>query len=131
MARRLSAPAGMLLAAAAAAAYVGAIDPNEQGNYPTCPFLALTGYQCPGCGALRTIHALAHARIGEAISLNVFAVVMLLVLAFFWIRWTVARVRDRPHRTKAAPAWAIWTFLGFVLAYWLVRNLPFGAALAA
>lgn len=42
-ARGLRAPAGVLVAAAAVVAFVAVVDPNEQGHYPTCPFLALTG----------------------------------------------------------------------------------------
>ncbi|WP_307796943.1 DUF2752 domain-containing protein [Actinomadura barringtoniae] len=128
---RLAAPAGVLLLAVTVVGYVGAIDPNESGHYPTCPFLALTGYQCPGCGSLRTIHALAHGHVREAFGLNVFAVAMIPLLAFFWVRWTIARARNRPTRTKAAdPRW-IWVLFGAIMIFWLVRNLPFGSFLAA
>ncbi|MEU5885117.1 DUF2752 domain-containing protein [Spirillospora sp. NPDC047279] len=129
--RGLLAPLGVLVIAVTVIGYLAAVDPNEGGNYPTCPFLALTGHQCPGCGALRTIHALAHGHLGEAFGLNVFVVTMVPLLAFFWIRWTVARARGRPTRTKAADPRLIWAFLVLVLAFWLVRNLPFGAFLAA
>ena len=47
------APVGAAGLALAATAYVGLVDPNESGHYPTCPFLALTGRFCPGCGSLR------------------------------------------------------------------------------
>ena len=33
---------------AAAVGYVAAVDPNESGHYPTCPFLAVTGLLLPG-----------------------------------------------------------------------------------
>ncbi|RSN66928.1 MULTISPECIES: DUF2752 domain-containing protein [Actinomadura] len=130
-ARRLLSPLGVAVLAVAATGYVAAVDPNEQGHYPTCPFLALTGYQCPGCGALRTVHAVAHGQLGEAVALNVFTVTMLPVLLFFWVRWAVARARDRPTRTKAADPRLIWAFFAVVMVFWVVRNLPFGAALAA
>jgi Protein of unknown function (DUF2752) len=128
---RLAAPAAVLLLAATAVGYLAAVDPNESGHYPTCPFRALTGYQCPGCGSLRTIHALAHGHLREAFGLNVFALTMIPVLAFFWVRWTISRARGRPTRTKAAdPRW-IWALLVAVMLFWLVRNLPFGSFLAA
>lgn len=130
-ARRLARPAGVLAAAVAAVSYVAAIDPNQEGHYPTCPFLSLTGLQCPGCGSLRTVHALAHGRLDEAVALNVFAVAMFPLLAFFWLRWTRARALDRPTRTKVAHPALIWALFGAVLLFWLVRNLPFGAFLAA
>jgi hypothetical protein len=129
--RGLAAPGGVLALAAAALAVVAVVDPNERGNYPTCPFLSLTGYQCPGCGALRTLHALAHGQVGEALALNVFVVGMLPVLAFFWVRWTVARARGRPTRTRAGDPRLIWGLFAAVMGFWLTRNLPFGAFLAA
>ncbi|MFI0355838.1 DUF2752 domain-containing protein [Actinomadura sp. 9N407] len=128
---RLAAPGGVLVLAAAVVGFVAVVDPNADGTYPTCPFLALTGHQCPGCGALRTLHALAHGQLGEALALNVFVVSMLPVLAFFWLRWTVARARDRPARARAGDPRLIWALFAGIMAFWLVRNLPFGAFLAA
>ncbi|NDU77833.1 DUF2752 domain-containing protein [Actinomadura sp. DSM 109109] len=128
---RLLRPGGVLLLSAAATLYVAAVDPNEAGHYPTCPFLALTGFQCPGCGSMRTVHALAHGHVQEAFGLNVLTVVMLPVLAFFWLRWARARALDRPVRTKVAHPAVIWGLFGVILLFWLLRNLPVGSALAA
>ncbi|MFF5265505.1 DUF2752 domain-containing protein [Actinomadura viridis] len=130
-ARGLWAPAGVIVAAAAVVTFVALVDPNEQGHYPTCPFLALTGYQCPGCGSLRTLHALAHGQLADAVALNVFTVAMVPLLAFFWLRWTAARARGRPARTRAGDPRLIWLLFAVVMLFWLVRNLPFGAFLAA
>jgi hypothetical protein len=35
-----------------------------------CAFKKWTGFPCPTCGGTRSIHALAHGRIGEAFTLN-------------------------------------------------------------
>ncbi|WP_230420599.1 DUF2752 domain-containing protein [Actinomadura soli] len=128
---RLLRPGAVLAAAVTAVAYVAAVDPNEDGHYPTCPFLSVTGLQCPGCGSMRTVHALAHARIDDALGLNVLTVAAVPLLAFFWVRWALARAQDRPTRTKASHPALIWTLLGTILLFWLVRNLPFGSFLAA
>ncbi|MBA8955103.1 DUF2752 domain-containing protein [Actinomadura namibiensis] len=131
VARRLAVPAGVLALAVGAVAYVGAVDPNQPGHYPTCPFLLLTGLQCPGCGSLRTLHALAHGDVGTALGLNVLTVAMVPVLAFFWARWAVARARGVPTRRKAGDPRAIWGLFAVVVVFWVVRNLPFGTFLAA
>ncbi len=55
-------------------AYVAAVDPNEAGHYPTCPFLYLTGYACPGCGTLRAVHDLATGHPVDALQRNPLAV---------------------------------------------------------
>ncbi|MEU4825367.1 DUF2752 domain-containing protein [Actinomadura sp. NPDC023710] len=131
LAVRLLRPGGVLILSVAAVSYVAAVDPNEAGHYPTCPFLALTGFQCPGCGSMRTVHALAHGHLQEAFGLNVLTVAMLPVLVFFWLRWARARALDRPVRTKVAHPALIWILFGAILLFWLIRNLPVGSALAA
>lgn len=49
-------------------------DPST-GFFPACPFLAVTGYQCPGCGAQRALHALLHLHIREAFVYNALLVI--------------------------------------------------------
>jgi hypothetical protein len=127
--RSLRAPLGTAVAAVAATAYVGLVDPNESGHYPTCPFLALTGYYCPGCGSLRAVHDLAHGHLTAALGRNVLTVVGIVLLAAIWVRW-LRRQWEGRARTTVAPAWAMYLMLGVALAFWLVRNLPVGAALA-
>lgn len=128
--KSLLAPLGVAVAAGAVVAYVGSVDPNEAGHYPTCPFLFLTGLYCPGCGSLRAIHALAHLDVVGALDMNPLAVAVLPFLLFWWVRWLVRSWQGRPSRTNLAhPNW-VWGFLAVVILYWIVRNLPFGAFLA-
>ena len=126
---RVRAPLGTAAAAAAAAAYVGAVDPNKPGHYPTCPFLWLTGLYCPGCGALRTVHALTHGDLRTAVSLNVLVLAGFVLLGVIWTRWLVREWRGVP-RSTVAPAWSLRVMAGVVIVFWVVRNLPVGAALA-
>ena len=128
-ARALRAPLATAGAALAAATYVGLVDPNQSGHYPTCPFLAITGDYCPGCGSLRAVHALAHGDVGAAVGLNVLTVVGLVVVAGFWGLWAVRCWRGQP-RTRVAPAWTLYLALGAVVVFWIVRNLTVGEALA-
>ncbi|MBE1592839.1 DUF2752 domain-containing protein [Nonomuraea angiospora] len=126
----LLAPLGVAGATGAVFAFVGVVDPNQPGHYPTCPFLWMTGLYCPGCGTLRTIHALAHLDPATALGMNPLAVAMMPFLLFWWGRWVVRAWQGRPRRTTLAhPAW-LWAFLAIVMVYWVVRNLPFGAFLA-
>ncbi|MFI7446875.1 DUF2752 domain-containing protein [Nonomuraea sp. NPDC049714] len=128
--RSVLAPLGVAAATGAVFAVVGVIDPNEPGHYPTCPFLWATGLYCPGCGTMRTIHALAHLDPVTAIGLNPLALAMVPFLLFWWGRWLVNAWRGRPRRTTLAHPAYLWAFLALVLVYWVVRNLPFGAFLA-
>lgn len=66
-------------------------DPHEAGAYGTCPFLALTGLPCAGCGGLRAVHDLTQGDLGAALTSNALAVVAVLLGTGLWLRWTVRR----------------------------------------
>ena len=117
-------PAGVLVFAVGLVGYIAAKDPNEAGHYPSCPFLVITGFYCPGCGSLRTIHALAHLDIGTALSLNILTVfVMIPIAVFHYVRWTAERYLGRSVRKRMVHPALIWTVLGTLLAFWFLRNL--------
>ncbi len=113
----------------AAFAYVGTVDPNEPGHYPVCPLLQLTGIYCPGCGGLRSAHAVATGDLAAAFGANAMAVVGYGVFAVLWAVWVVRAGRGIPVRITLRPAH--WWAIGAVAAVFsVVRNLPFGSALA-
>ncbi|MGI5483287.1 DUF2752 domain-containing protein [Streptomyces lavendofoliae] len=127
--RRLAPPLGTLAGVAAAFAYVGAIDPNEPGHYPVCPLFRLTGLLCPGCGGLRSAHAFIHGDLPTALGANAVAVAGYAVFAVAMVFWLAGAVRGRSVRITLRPVW--WWSAGVVLALFsIVRNLPFGSALA-
>jgi hypothetical protein len=128
-ARAMRSPALAAAAVLGATAYVGAVDPNQSGHYPTCPFLFVTGRYCPGCGSLRAVHALVHGDLGAAIGLNVLTVLGAVLLAGMWARWAARSWRGET-RTTVAPPWVHYTLLAVLVVFGVVRNLPFGAALA-
>lgn len=125
----LAGPLGVAALAAAAVGVVAVVDPNEAGHYPTCPFLALTGQACPGCGSLRAVHALAHGDVGAALGLNVLTVLAVVPLVVIWVRWLVRTCSGAPRRT-VAPAPLLWGLLVVVVAFGVLRNLPGFAWLA-
>jgi uncharacterized protein DUF2752 len=124
------APVGVLAGVATAMALVAAVDPNEPGHYPTCPFLWATGLYCPGCGSLRMVHALTHGHVGEAFGRNPLAFLLIPVVGTLWLRWAGCVARGEPMSSRLLRPAAGWMFGGLLIAYWIVRNLPFGHALA-
>ncbi|WP_435970629.1 DUF2752 domain-containing protein [Streptomyces sp. Qhu_M48] len=129
LARRLVAPVATLAGVAAAFAYVGTVDPNEPGHYPVCPLLRFTGVLCPGCGGLRSAHAFVHGDLPAALGANALAVVGYGLFGVLVVLWLIRAFRGVPLRLAVSPAW--WWGIGTVLAlFTLVRNLPFGSALA-
>lgn len=111
-------------AAVVAASTLYVLDPNRPGHYPTCPFLAVTGLYCPGCGSLRATHDLLHGDLAGALARNPLAVLAVPYLLLAFVTF-VLRATGRPApRSTSLPAWVIWTLLVVVLAYTVLRNLP-------
>ena len=125
LARRLAVPAGLLAAVAGAFAYVGAVDPNEPGHYPACPLLEYTGIFCPGCGGLRSAHAVVHGDLAAALQANALAVAGYALFAVLWTVWVVRATRGRPLRIDLGPV-HLWTAGALTLVFTVVRNSPFG-----
>ncbi|MFF2366706.1 DUF2752 domain-containing protein [Streptomyces sp. NPDC058122] len=123
--RRLAVPGALLAAVAGAFAYVGAVDPNEPGHYPVCPLLRLTGVYCPGCGGLRSAHAVAHGDLATALTDNALAVGGYLAFAVLWAVWVIRIARGRPTRLDLGPV-HLWSLGALTLVFTVVRNLPSG-----
>ncbi|RSS79995.1 DUF2752 domain-containing protein [Streptomyces sp. WAC06614] len=128
--RRLAAPVLSGAAVAAAFAYVGLVDPNEPGHYPVCPMFRLTGILCPGCGGLRSAHAFAQGDLVTALGDNALAVLAYFAFAGYLAVWLIRSARGRPAPRPALKTWHWWVIGGAALAFTVVRNLPFGSALA-
>ena len=47
-------------------------DPTHYAWMPQCPLRLLTGWNCPGCGIQRALHAMLHGHFAEAFSYNYF-----------------------------------------------------------
>ena len=119
----LRAPALVAAGAVAVTTVVAVVDPNQPGHYPTCPFLAATGYYCPGCGSLRALHDLAHGDPAGALARNPFMVLAALGLLVAFVLWTRRLWRGRARSWVAPPA-LLYGLLTLVLAFWVLRNVP-------
>lgn len=71
------------LAGGFAAAVYFALDPAAHGWMPKCLFHTLTGYECPGCGSQRMLHALLHGDLAGAWRFNAFLLCSLPLLALY------------------------------------------------
>ena len=60
--------------AAAALLALWRLDPSATPIFPPCIFRAVTGWQCPGCGSARALHALLNGEIAAALRANPLAV---------------------------------------------------------
>ena len=115
---------GLAALAAAGCAYVAVVDPNTSSLYPQCPFQAITGYDCPGCGLTRGLHAVLRGDLVQAASHNLLLVVVA-VVAVVWFAGNLLRSRRgrAPVRFSLPPPVTIALGVA-VAAFWVLRNLP-------
>ena len=115
--------AGSLLAASVA---LHVRDPHQSGSYGFCPWLALTGTYCPGCGGLRAVNDLTHGDLVGAASSNLLLVGSLPFLAAWWLRSTVDGWRGVRRQVAERTAYVVTAVvLTSTAVFWVVRNLPF------
>ncbi len=108
-----------------ASAYVYAVDPAEPGHYPTCLVLATTGFYCPSCGALRSVHALLHGDVVGSLDRHPLVLPSLVLTLLLLVvgalipgaarRWLVG--------VTGHPAFLAVT-LTVVCVFWVLRNVP-------
>ena len=105
-------------------------DPHDEGTYGLCPFLALTGHPCPGCGGLRAVNDLTHGDVLSALSSNLLAIALVATLAVVWVSWTVRRGRGVDTPMMVFNERFLWPTLVVALVFGVVRNTTWGAWLA-
>jgi len=99
-------------------------DPVTSIIYPPCPFRVLTGWYCPGCGALWAIHELLSGRILSALSSNALAVIAVPFLLGAYLAHVYRCVtKKRLFKKQLKPIW-IWTILAVIVLFAVLRNIP-------
>ncbi|GAB3989555.1 DUF2752 domain-containing protein [Nocardioides marmoraquaticus] len=122
--RRWALPAAVLGAVGSAATVLHTVDPYEAGHYPTCPLLMLTGWWCPGCGALRGTHDLLHGDVAGTAARNPLLLLAVPYLVLALGAWLLRRTGRRVPSTTSAPPWVIWGVLAVVVVFGVLRNVP-------
>ncbi len=93
-------------------------DPMQYSFYPACVFKLVTGFDCPGCGSTRALHALLHGDIFKAANSNI------LLLVFFPV--IIVGLLNL-YTQKSAMVWKMFNkpffFLLVICAFWVVRNI--------
>jgi hypothetical protein len=99
---------------------VSLVDPSERTLTPPCPLRALTGLDCPLCGATRATHALVHGQLATALDFNALYVVLLPAVVVVGLLWLVrGRLPEAVRRASTS-----WALLSVGVAFAVLRNLP-------
>lgn len=111
--------------ALAACVYTVANDPNtEKGIFPGCPFKAMTGLDCPGCGMTRGVYALLQGDPIGMVNHNLLLLIVLPVVLYTYLRWSLASFGFDRLPALAIKQWQSNAVLGVFVTFWVVRNLP-------
>jgi hypothetical protein len=103
-------------------------NPAQHSFYPFCIFHRSTGLLCPGCGSLRALHQILHGNFATALRFNALLVVSLPVAGLFLAGFVVRKLKNQPASLTISTVW-LWWALGVMLAFGILRNLPFAQAL--
>lgn len=124
MITRVLSAAGVLLGAVGVSV-VAYFDPVTAGFFPLCPFYAMTGFYCPGCGLTRGFHALFHGDLASALHFNALLPFYFFVLAYMGISMFLVSARGRGLSFGALKPKFLYGFMVIFVVFTLVRNLPF------
>lgn len=99
--------------------------PSELPAVTLCPFRALTGYPCPGCGMTRAFCALGHGQWRLAVGFNAISPLLFAAAAAGWAAAAATVLDYRPARAALArlrpgPR-AARVLLALTFAWWLAR----------
>ena len=112
----------IIVAGIAVMAVVYALDPATGSFYPPCPFRALTGFACPGCGATRALHQLLHGNLVTALRLNPLLAVYAPILAYAALSTVLTAAGRKPLPGPVIRPALIWILLTVIVTFGIVRN---------
>ena len=100
------------------------LDPAQYVFMPKCIFRMLTGWDCPGCGLQRAVHALLHGRFWEAVQYNYFLLLGIpYVLAVMYMEWFTSGEKHLRLRRVLYHRYVLYAYVALYLAWWVLRNV--------
>lgn len=97
-------------------------DPSSSHFFPKCPFWALTGYKCPGCGSQRAIHALLSGDLAGAWRFNAVLVLFLPIIAVYAVAEFFRARLPRFYAFVNRPFFT-WSIFAIFMLWWILRNV--------
>lgn len=100
------------------------IDPNIYPFFPKCPFLTVTGLECPGCGSQRAFHQLLHLNIAGAFHQNPLVVIFgPYILLGLYIEYVAAKNKFKKVKSILFGKYAAIIILVVIIGFWIGRNI--------
>lgn len=126
--RRLGKPGVVILITAAMAAaatlWLKVLVPYTFIEPVPCPFEAVTGYDCPGCGLQSSVSNLFALRWKYVLMANLLSPLLLPLFYVLVVSWTAGRLFDVVLWRIDPPGWVVGVGVFVVLLYGVLRNIP-------
>ena len=125
-ARQLAFAALAWVIVAAGSIFLFFFNPSSPANqfFPKCPFLLVTGLQCPGCGSTRALYHLLHLHPIEAFTFNPLLILTMPFLVYGFLGFTRSAITGTPYRRLFIPPVYLWAWLTLLIFFWIFRNTP-------
>ncbi|WP_419184195.1 DUF2752 domain-containing protein [Xiashengella succiniciproducens] len=93
--------------------------------FPKCPFWAITGLKCPGCGSQRAVHHLLNLEVLSAAKENI---LLVLSIPYILAGLIIERLKNPSEkllvwRKRLYGRTAIYIILAIIIAFWIMRNI--------
>lgn len=120
--QRLRNPLLVGAAALGGCVIVSLFDPNTS-SLPLCPFKAMTGRDCVGCGATRAVRALVDLDVARALDHNVLWTLTIPFLVYGLVVWLASALGYRLPwpRGLRQRTWLVWPVAALMLVFWAAR----------
>ena len=100
------------------------IDPSAYPFFPKCPFLVITGLECPGCGSQRAFHQLLHFNIVAAFHQNPLVVLFgPYILLGLYLEYFGGNKKLPQFKNVLFGKYAAISILVIIIGYWIARNI--------
>lgn len=100
------------------------VNPSAKGFFIKCPFKAITGLDCPGCGSQRALHALLHGDFSAAVAYNLlFVSAIPYVLVGLLFEWFGLKHEFPKCRKLLFGTVAIYFILAIIVLFSIFRNI--------
>ena len=119
--RILRVSAFALAAAAAGALYCLWCIKGNPGLF--CPFHAITGLNCPGCGNSRAVLSFLRGHWSEGIKHNYMGIPSFLYVGWMAIGGCISYIKSGKIVLPEKPRFIHYTLLAALLIWWVVRNI--------
>ncbi len=102
----------------------GMFDPEASNFFPKCPFLSLTGFQCPGCGSQRAVHQLIQGNFSGAFQYNPLLIIALpYILAAILFEFPSFKNKYLSLQAFLFGKKTIYLIFIIIVSFWIFRNV--------